>query len=352
MESIKVVCWGLGSMGSGIARLLLSKDGVEIVGAIDQDPAKAGHMLNEVLAVNAPPTRGGEVTVMDRPQEVLARVRADIAIIATGSFISDVYPQILAAVEHKINVITIAEEMGQPRAQHPKEADELHRAAFRNGVTVLGTGVNPGFVLDTLIIALTGVCADIQSIKATRINDLSPYGPTVLRTQGVGTTVEEFNKGLEEGRIFGHIGFPESMRLITDALGWELDEVRQVRKPIVSKTRRVTPHVTVEPGMVAGCEHVAYGIKDGRTVITLEHPQQVLPQSEGVETGDYIHIQGTPKINLQIKPEIAGGVATTALAANMIPHVLNARPGLVTMREMPVPAAVLGDMRRLLTRGR
>lgn len=325
---------------------------MEIVGAIDRDPAKAGHTLNEVLAVNAPRSKGGEVSVADRPQEVLARVRADMAMIATGSFIADVYPQILAAVERKMNVITIAEEMGQPRAQHAREADELHRAAFRNGVTVMGTGVNPGFILDTLIIALTGVCADIQGIRATRINDLSPYGPTVLRTQGVGATVEEFNRGLAEGTIFGHIGFLESMRLLTDALGWDLDEVKQVRKPIVSKTRRVTPHVTVEPGMVAGCEHVAHGIKDGRTLITLEHPQQVLPQSEGVETGDYIHIQGTPEINLQIKPEIAGGVATTALAVNMIPHVLNSRPGLFTMREMPVPAAVLGDIRRLLARGR
>jgi 4-hydroxy-tetrahydrodipicolinate reductase len=37
-----------------------------------------------------------------------------------------------------------------------------------------------------------------------------------------------------------------------------------------------------------------------------------------------------------------------AIAVNMIPRVLNAAPGLYTMADLPVPAAMLGDARRFV----
>jgi len=104
----------------------------------------------------------------------------------------------------------------------------------------------------------------------------------------------------------------------------------------------------VEPGMVAGCRHIAYGIKDGKTVITLIHPQQVRPENEGVETGDFIEIYGEPNIKLAIQPEIPGGIGTIAIAVNSIPNVINAEPGLVNMTQLPVPPALLADVRSLI----
>lgn len=339
--TVKVIHWGLGAMGGGMAKLLDTKIGVESVAAIDADPNKQGKTMADLLGVKSPAVIGND------PAEALKK-DADVVLIATGSFTSEVYPQLVQAIEAKKNVICIAEEMAFPRQQEPELAEKIHKLALENNVTVLGTGINPGFVLDLLIVAMTGVCYNITEIKASRINDLSPFGPTVMKTQGVGTTPEEFKAGVEAGTIVGHVGFPESMAMIASALGWELDEIRQTKEPIIAQKYRETPHVKVQPGMVAGCRHIAYGIKDGKTLITLIHPQQVRPENEGVETGDYIEIHGEPNINLAIQPEIPGGIGTIALAVNSIPNVINSKPGLVNMTQLPVPPALLADVRTLI----
>lgn len=346
MEEIRVVQWGLGSMGSGSARMVMQKKGMELVGAIAQTPAKAGRDVGELLGLE----KTG-VLVSGDPVEVIRRTRPHVVLLSTGSFIKDVFPQIKTVVENRCHCITIAEEMAYPRLQDPVLSGQIDRAARENGVTVLGTGINPGFVLDTLIIVLTGACMDIKKIKASRINDLSPYGPTVMRTQGVGTTPGEFEKGIEDGSIVGHIGFPESIHLIAGALGWEVEKIVQCREPIISAVYRETPHVKVHPGMVAGCNHSAKGYVNGEAVIELQHPQQIHPGSEGVETGDYISIEGTPDIKMEIKPEIPGGIGTIALTVNMIPRVVNAAPGLKTMKDLPLPASVMGDIKGLIEAG-
>lgn len=343
MEKIRVIHWGLGAMGSGMARLVAEKEGMEIIGAIDMDPKKVGRDLGEVLGKPKM-----NIVVRDNVEMVLGAHHAEVVIIATSSFTKEVYPQIEQAVIHGMNVITIAEEMSFPAAQEPELAAKIDALAKKHKVTVLGTGINPGFVLDTLIIALTGVCLNVKKIRAARINDLSPFGPTVMRTQGVGTTPAEFAKGVADGSIVGHIGFPESMSMIAAALGWKLERIEQTREPIISKIHRETPHVVVEPGMVAGCKHIAHGYINGEEVITLEHPQQIHPHLEGVDTGDYIWIEGEPNIALSIKPEIPGGKGTQAIAINMIPQVLSAAPGLKSMKDLPVPAAVMGDIRQIM----
>ena len=203
-------------------------------------------------------------------------------------------------------------------------------------------------MFDLLIIALSGVCIDIQSISAKRINDLSPYGPSVLMSQGVGLTPEAFQKGVENGTVAGHFGFMESIHMIAKAIGWEIEQIKETRDPIISQVKRETPFITVEPGQVAGCHHTAVAYVEGREAINLIHPQQVLPQLEGVQTGDSIEIKGTPDICLGGSPEIPGGTATIALAVNMITRVLKAPPGLHSMADLPVPAAMLADARTFL----
>lgn len=341
--TVKVIHWGLGAMGGGIAKLLATKIGVESVAAIDADPGKQGKTLADLFGVKS------EAVVSNDPAQAL-KAEADVAIIATGSFTREVYPLLIQAIQARKNVICIAEEMAFPRQQEPELAEKIHQLALKNDVTVLGTGINPGFVLDLLIVAMTGVCYNVTEIKASRINDLSPFGPTVMKTQGVGTTPGEFAAGVEAGTIVGHVGFPESMAMIAAALGWELDEIKQTKEPIIAKKYRETPHVKVEPGMVAGCRHIAYGIKDGKTLITLVHPQQVRPENEGVETGDFIEIYGEPDIKLAIQPEIPGGIGTIALAVNSIPNVIKSRAGLMNMTELPVPAALMADIRTLLNK--
>jgi 4-hydroxy-tetrahydrodipicolinate reductase len=163
----------------------------------------------------------------------------------------------------------------------------------------------------------------------------------------VGLSPEAFRDGLRDGTLAGHVGFPESMRLIADSVGWELERIDEQREPIIARVRRETPAVAVEPGQVAGCLHTAVAYRSGQPAITLVHPQQVLPGLEGTQTGDSIEIRGTPDVRLAGSPEIPGGIGTMALAVNMIPRILTATAGLHTVADLPAPAAILGDARRL-----
>ena len=348
MENIKVIIWGFGAMGSGMAEMLLKKKGVEIVGVCDRNAARVGKDMYEVLQLE----RGDRnpVIITDKIEEIAKEGAVDVALLATDSFTKTAFDKIKFIVEKKINVISTAEEMAYPQAQEPELAKEMDRLAKENGVTILGTGINPGFVLDLLILALTGTCETVEHIKAARINDLSPFGHAVMEEQGVGLTVKDFEEGVATGKVAGHVGFPESIRMIADGIGWDVEKIEQTREPILSSVYRETKYAKVEAGNVAGCRQCGYGYVDGEIKLDMEHPQQILPEKEGVDTGDYIWIKGTPNINLQIKPEIPGGIGTIAMCINMIPHVINSRSGLKTMLDLPVPRAIMGDMRDFIQR--
>jgi 4-hydroxy-tetrahydrodipicolinate reductase len=339
MKKIRVAIMGLGAMGSGMAKLALEKSCIEVVGAAKNRPEGCGSDLGDFLGLN----KKTGVIITNDYKSFLDPQKVDLVIHARNSFTHEAYPEIKTILEHKINCISISEELAYPEVQAPELAEKLDKLAKENNVTLLGTGVNPGFVLDLLIITLTGVCYDVQKIEARRVNDLSPFGDTVMRTQGVGTTVEEFNKGIEDGSIVGHIGFPESISMIAESLGWKLDEIKQTREPIISNTHRKTKYAEVHPGMVAGCRHIGIGIMGGKEVIVLEHPQQILPETEGISTGDFVKVYGTPEINVANTPEIPGGIGTIGIAVNMIPHVFKASPGLKRMIDLPAPSAISGD---------
>ncbi|HSN43268.1 MAG TPA: 2,4-diaminopentanoate dehydrogenase [Propionibacteriaceae bacterium] len=337
-ERIRVVQWGLGAMGSGMATLIASKPGLELVGAIDQRPDYVGRDVADVLGL---PEQLG-VLVTDDPASALDGSSVDCVVIATTSWVRDQFADLERILGAGINCVSIAEEMSCPEAQSPDAAARLDALARANGVSIVGAGVNPGLAMDLLVVALTAGCHEVTSIEASRVNDLAPYGPTVMRTQGVGLTPAEFEAGVRDGSVEGHIGFPESARLISDALGLGIDRLEQTREPIISTVRRETPHLVIEPGMVAGCRQVAHGFRGDVEVLTLIHPQQVRPELEGQPTGDYITIHGTPEIRMQITPEYAGGVATTGIAVNVIPLIVAASPGLKSMLDLPVPAALMG----------
>ncbi len=332
---LRVVLWGLGAMGRLAARMILADPGLRLVGAVSRR-VEAGKDVDvaELAGLHKPTGVFASRTI----EAAASRAGgADIVLHATSSFVKEVAPEIEACLDNELDVVTIAEEMSYPWASSPSEGRRLDELARSSGHTILGTGVNPGFVLDTLIICLTGATGSVESVYAKRVNDLSPFGSTVMRTQGVGLSPDEFARSVADGTVVGHIGFPESMHLIAAALGVELEKVEQKREAIISSVRRETPHVVVKPGFVAGCRHSARGYAGGKVFIELEHPQQVRPEAEGVETGDYITIKGYPNIDIKTGPEIPGGIATAALAVNMLRPVADAKPGLLTMLDLPVP---------------
>lgn len=337
---VRVALLGVGRMGSAIGRLVTTKPSLTLVGAVDRRAEVVGRDLGEVLGL----TRPLGMPVVGSLEHLFAAAHPDVVVQAACSTMRDASHDLLCCVRHGADVVSIAEELSWPWAQSEAMAAHLDDVARRHGVTVVGTGVNPGFVLDLLVVALTGTCHRVDSIRATRVNDLSPYGPTVLRTQGVGLSPEAFAAGLADGTVVGHVGFPESAGMVAAALGWEVERVEERREPIVATVRRETPVVVVEPGMVAGCHHTAVAWVRGEPRLELVHPQQVCPEAEHIATGDTIEIRGVPDLCVRTSPEIPGGVATSALAVNVIPLVRAAPPGLLSMIDLPVPAALAGEL--------
>lgn len=342
-ENIKVIIWGPGAMGGGMARMLLKKKGVEIVGAIGN--RSAGKNFYEHIGVE----QGDRPDIIiGREEDVIRPGAADIVMLATDSFTKVSMPKMRTILENKMNCITTAEEMAYPKAQSPKEAEELDRLAKENGVTILGTGINPGLIMDLLVLIWTGCMEDVEEITSRRVNSLSPFGGLVMHEQGVGISVEEFNERKAAGKMTGHVGFAESVRMIADGIGWELDKFEQDMSPIITDVDRKSPHGFAAAGSLAGVAMTAKGYVDGVAKIHMDHPQQIEPEQVGISTGDYVYIKGSPNVNMANSPEIEGGIGTYAMCVNMIPHVINAAPGLVTMLDLPVPRAIMGDMRDLI----
>lgn len=345
MKNIRVIIWGFGAMGQGMADMLFNKKGVEIVGVCDRNPAFVGKRVKDILKRR---DIDSDTTVQADIESLLSGNEIDLCLLATDSFVKGAFPKIKTILEHGINCISTAEEMAYPKASEPELAKRMDEMAKANGVTVLGTGINPGFIMDLLVIALSGTMTDVTHIKANRVNSLSPFGPAVMEEQGVGIDLETFLEKRAKNELAGHVGFRESVHMIADALGLELQDFEQQMEPIMTTVDRKSPYGEAKKGTLAGIHMTGQGKVDGKVVIDMHHPQQIEPLMEGTHTGDYIEIKGTPEINMAITPEIDGGIGTIAMCVNMIPHVINANPGLKTMIDLPVPRAILGDMRDLL----
>lgn len=328
---IKVAVWGTGMMGQGLLGFILDRPkDIDLVGAIVTNPAKEGVTVGELLG------RGSDVKMTTDFAAVLAK-KPDVVCICTQSNLDEITDQVEPSVRAGANVLCIAERLAYPWASDPAWAERFDALAKKHGVSILGTGVNPGFVLDALIVMWTSISLKIDRIEAQRVNDLSPFGPTVMMSQGVGTTVAQFEAGIADGSIVGHIGFQESINLIGKALGWKIDEIVETREPIVTGIERSTAHVHVAPGDVCGCRHIGKGYSNGELKIELVHPQQIHPEMEGINTGDYIKIIGDPNVNMVNAPEIPGGKGTYASTGNYIPLIGAAPAGIVTVVDLPIP---------------
>ena len=328
---IKVAVWGTGMMGQGLLGFILDRpNDIELVGAIVTSRAKEGKTVGELLGRDCP-------VMMTTDHSSVLALRPDVVCICTQSNLDEITAQVEPSVEAGCNVLCIAERLSYPWASDGLWAERFDALAKEHGVSVLGTGVNPGFVLDALPIMLSSVCLRVERIEASRVNDLSPFGPTVMASQGVGTTVEQFEAGVANGTIVGHIGFRESIGLIANAMGWSVDEIVETREPIVTTVERSTPHVHVAVGDVCGCRHVGRAYSKGELKIQLVHPQQIHPEMEGVDTGDYVKIIGDPNVQVVNSPEIPGGKGTYASTGNYIPLIVAAAPGIRTVVDMPLP---------------
>jgi 4-hydroxy-tetrahydrodipicolinate reductase len=339
MEKIKVVMYGVGAVGSMIASFLLEKEGIEIVGAVDTAKEKVSKDLGQVLGIG----RNLGVTISENVDALLSRTDADIAVHATSSYLKDTFPQIAGLVKRGVKVISTCEELSYPWHDELELAKELDSLSKEHHATVLGTGINPGFLMDTLVITLTGVCQRIDRIEATRMMDAGTRRLPFQKKIGAGLTVEEFDRKIRNREITGHVGLGQSIAMIADALAWKLDKiVSEPVEPVTAKKAVEGKDIRVKTGDVAGLRQKAKGIVNGEEVIVLDFQAYVGAEEEY----DEVKIDGVPKVRQKIQPCVHGDIGTVAVIVNSIPRVINAPPGLYTMRDLPLPSATPEDMRK------
>jgi len=213
-RKVRVVLYGVGVIGSMVAKFLLEKEGVEIVGAIDVAKDKVGKDLGDVMGLGK---RLG-VTISDDVDAVLSNTKPDIAVHTTTSFMEKVYPQIAEIVKHGVNVVSTCEELSYPYLSSPKLAQKLDTLAKKHDATVLGTGINPGFLMDTLVIALTAPCQKIDQIRVVRVMNAATRRIPFQKKIGAGLSVAEFKQKMQNKEISGHVGLEQSIAMIADAL--------------------------------------------------------------------------------------------------------------------------------------
>jgi 4-hydroxy-tetrahydrodipicolinate reductase len=249
----------------------------------------------------------------------------------TSSSLPRVADQLLECLQAGSYVVSTCEELSYPYRSHPELAAKLDKAAKDFGVALVGTGINPGFVMDKLVITLAAVSQRIDHVKALRIVDASKRRLPLQKKIGAGMTVEEFRRKVQEG-IIKHVGLPESVAMVADSLGIEIDEIEETIEPKVASDKIQTEFLTVEPGQAAGVHQIARGLSSGKERIYMELQMYVGAK----DPADTIELQGHPDISLIIPGGSHGDIATASVAVNSIPAILEAQAGLRTSRDLAI----------------
>jgi len=346
-DGVQIGLCGLGSIGKHVGRLLLDhRRGFQIVGAATKEPDAIGAPLSRV--VNA--ERESDVLVVEELADVLA-AEPDVVVYSTGSFLRDTAEDVIAIVSAGANIVSPCEELAFPFNRFPEPARRIDEAARANGVTVVGTGVNPGFIFDALLATATGVCWDMTAIHGRRVVDVIGFGENIHLRLGIGYTNEEFVQGHEDGSIAGHVGFPESIEMICERLGLPLDgPVEEVFEPLITETAAPTRYGEVEIGRTEGFIQRATGTVAGEPRVQLELVLHLRPRAAGFEPSDSIEIDGVHPVRLTMKPGMDAILATSAQLVNSIPVVLRAPPGLKSVKDLPPTTAWLGDLHQSVLR--
>jgi hypothetical protein len=326
-KKIRAIQYGVGPIGASIAKLMREKQAIEIVGAIDTDPAKVGRDLGEVVGAGDAPWG---VKISSDAQNVLAQ-SADVVIHSTSSSLPKVMEQLLACLEAEACIVSTCEELSYPYRTYPELAAQLDAAAKDWGVALVGTGVNPGFVMDKLVVTLAAVSQRIEHAKALRIVDASKRRLPLQRKIGAGMTVEEFRAQVAAG-IIKHVGLPESVAMVADSLNLAVEEITETIEPVVAQERVQTEFLTVEAGQAAGVHQIARGLAGGKELVYLELQMYVGAK----DPADTIELKGHPNISLIIPGGSHGDIATASVVVNSIPVILDAPAGLRTSRDLPI----------------
>ena len=318
--------FGCGPIGLSIVRLAAQRASLSVRGAVDIDPALVGRDLGAAAAAGP-----GLGTVHGDAAAALAELRPDLVFHTTASTVAEVYDQLDLIASAGANVVSTCEELAFPAYRDAAMAERLHALAVRHGVTILGTGVNPGFLMDTWPLFMSTLCADVHHVRVVRIQDASGRRVPFQRKIGAGMSVAEFDAAVAAGG-FGHVGLQESAAMLAAGLGWRLDGISESVEPVLLDRAVHSEHVAVAPGQVAGLKQVAVGTRAGEPAVELEF-QAYVGAARSYET---VSLAGSSPLEVTIEGGTPGDTATAAIVVNSAAAVAAAAPGLYGMNDLPV----------------
>ena len=332
---IRVMHVGLGPIGAAVAGQLLVRRGFQIVGAVDVDPQKVGRDLAQVLGLG----RQLRIRVSDSIRSTIRKTRPDVAVLCTSSSLKVVSRQFEEVLAHQVPIVTTTEEAAYPARSNRAVARRIDAAARKANVAVLGTGVNPGFTMDALPIALSAVCERVDRIEVERVQDARIRRLPFQQKIGAGLTRKQFQARVEAGTV-RHVGFTESIQMIADAMGWRLDRIVDRVVPRLAAGPVRSDFVEVAAGQVCGLIQTGAGYigDDPKVSLRLE------AYLGAPESYDAVLIQGSPRIYSKIDGGVHGDIATASITVNSIPAVIAAAPGFHTMRDMRLPSFYPGSL--------
>lgn len=326
MKGIDLIQVGLGPLGRMITRFAHERACFRIVGAVDPDPAIAGRTLGQLCGID-----GLDVVVQSSLQAALRGVRPAAAVLATVSSLTRLAPQLEELLACGLPVVSTCEQLVYPWFTQPQLAEAIDRQARRHKVAVLGTGVNPGFMMDALPVCLTAVAQEVQAVRVKRLQDAAFRRIPFQRKIGAGLSLEQFEAERSAGTL-RHVGLTESMHLLAARMGWRLERTEEVLTPVVASARIASEALTIEPGQAAGVQQIGRGFAAGKERITLTFRAAIgEPAPE-----DTVEIDGRPPFVSTIRGGINGDAATCAITLNAVPRLLEAGPGLKTMLDIPL----------------
>jgi len=324
MKPLKIIHVGVGPLGQKTVNYLLERQNIEIIAALDVNPELIGRDVAEVAGCDPI-----GVTISSS-LEVEIYQAADCAVLTTVSTMQAIAPQILDLVNQGVPVVSTCEELSYPWDESPALAKKIDDAAKKHHVAVVGTGINPGFLMDSLPSFLTAVCQKVDSVEVQRYQNAASRRLPFQKKIGAGQTAEAFAELVSQKQI-RHVGLAESIQMIANSLGWQLSKTEDIIQPVIADNKVQSKEIAIEPGGIAGVQQIGRGYVDGTEKITLDFKAWIGEPNPR----DTIVIKGNPNIESSIKGGVNGDVATCAITINAIKQVIRATPGLHTMTDLP-----------------
>jgi 2,4-diaminopentanoate dehydrogenase len=328
MKRIKIAQFGLGPIGIETLKLAATKPWAQIIGGIDIDPAKVGKSLAEITGLASL----GQSKVYRSLDELIAIGKPDVIFHTSVSKIKAAIAQIEPIVRAGISVVSSCEELLYPPLREPELAKQFDQLCKQHGARVLGTGVNPGFIMDVVPVCFTGVCRSVNAIHVQRVVNAATRRGPLQKKIGSGLAPAEFERLFAEGKA-GHAGLKDSAALIAHCLGWKISELTETCRAVVADHNIKTPHVEVKQGQCCGLHQRGEAKVDGKLVLTLDLKMYL----DAPNPHDACQIEGDPSLKLHLDGGVAGDSATVSSVVNAAPRILKAAPGLLLMTDIGVP---------------